>query len=101
MIAAVRKELLLQWRTRAQFMSVFIFGATALLLFSFGVGFTTYLHRIVRPKELTPWGTPKQAARMIKCVCDECGWTFRAARSWIEKGLPSCSCGDGVFIVQE
>lgn len=38
MIAAVRKELLLQWRTRAQFMSVFIFGATALLLFSFGVG---------------------------------------------------------------
>lgn len=38
MIAAIRKELLLQWRTRAQFMSVFIFGATALLLFSFGVG---------------------------------------------------------------
>jgi len=24
------------------------------VLFSFGVGFTTYLHRIVRPKELTP-----------------------------------------------
>lgn len=38
MIAALRKELLLQWRTRAQFMSVFVFGATALLLFSFGVG---------------------------------------------------------------
>jgi len=38
MRAALRKELLLQWRTRAQFMSVFIFGATALLLFSFGVG---------------------------------------------------------------
>ncbi len=38
MIAALRKELLLQWRSRAQFFSVFIFGATALLLFSFGVG---------------------------------------------------------------
>jgi heme exporter protein B len=38
MIAALRKELLLQWRTRAQLMSVFVFGATALLLFSFGVG---------------------------------------------------------------
>ncbi len=38
MRAALRKELLLQWRTRAQFMSVFIFGATALLLFSFGIG---------------------------------------------------------------
>ena len=38
MIAALRKELLLQWRTRAQFLAVFVFGATSLLLFSFGVG---------------------------------------------------------------
>ncbi|HEX9162499.1 MAG TPA: heme exporter protein CcmB [Thermoanaerobaculia bacterium] len=38
MIAALRKEVLLQWRTRTQFIAVFIFGATALLLFSFGVG---------------------------------------------------------------
>ena len=38
MIAALRKELLLQWRSRSQFFAVFIFGATALLLFSFGVG---------------------------------------------------------------
>jgi heme exporter protein B len=37
-IAALRKELLLQWRTRAQFLAVFVFGATALLLFSFAVG---------------------------------------------------------------
>jgi len=36
--AALRKELLLQWRTRAQFMAVFVFGASALLLFSFAVG---------------------------------------------------------------
>jgi len=38
MIAALRKEILLQWRTRAQMFAVFIFGATSLLLFSFGVG---------------------------------------------------------------
>ncbi len=39
MLAAVlRKELLLQWRTRAQLMAVFVFGAAALLLFSFAVG---------------------------------------------------------------
>lgn len=38
MIHALRKELLLQWRTRAQFMAVFVFGAAALLLFSFAVG---------------------------------------------------------------
>jgi heme exporter protein B len=38
MIAALRKELLLQWRSRTQFIAVFIFGAASLLLFSFGVG---------------------------------------------------------------
>jgi heme exporter protein B len=38
MIAAIRKELLLQWRTRGQFMAVFVFGAAALLLFSFAIG---------------------------------------------------------------
>ena len=38
MIAALRKELLLQWRTRAQMVAVFVFGATSLLLFSFAVG---------------------------------------------------------------
>jgi len=36
--AALRKELLLQWRTRSQLMAVFVFGATTLLLFSFGIG---------------------------------------------------------------
>jgi len=36
--AALRKELLLQWKTRTQLMAVFVFGATSLLLFSFAVG---------------------------------------------------------------
>jgi heme exporter protein B len=38
MIAALRKELFLQWRSRSQFMAVFVFGAASLLLFSFGIG---------------------------------------------------------------
>lgn len=38
MISALRKEFLLQWRTRAQAVAVFVFGATALLLFSFAIG---------------------------------------------------------------
>ncbi len=38
MIHALRKEFLLQWRTRAQAVAVFVFGATSLLLFSFAVG---------------------------------------------------------------
>lgn len=36
--AALRKEFLIQWRTRSQLMAVFVFGATSLLLFSFGIG---------------------------------------------------------------
>lgn len=36
--AALRKEFVLQWRTRAQFFAVFVFGATSLLLFSFAIG---------------------------------------------------------------
>jgi heme exporter protein B len=35
---ALAKDLLLQWRTRAQVVAIFLFGATALLLFSFAVG---------------------------------------------------------------
>jgi heme exporter protein B len=37
-IHALQKEFLLQWRGRAQAVAVFVFGATALLLFSFAVG---------------------------------------------------------------
>jgi len=38
LFAALRKEILLQWRTRAQILAIFVFGATALLLFSFAIG---------------------------------------------------------------
>jgi len=37
-VAALRKDLLLQWRTRSQLVAVFVFGASALLLFSFAIG---------------------------------------------------------------
>jgi heme exporter protein B len=36
--AALRKEVLIGWRARGQMMAVFVFGAAALLLFSFAVG---------------------------------------------------------------
>jgi heme exporter protein B len=38
MITALRKEFLLQWRTRSQGVAIFVFGATSLLLFSFAIG---------------------------------------------------------------
>jgi heme exporter protein B len=37
-IGALRKEFLLQWRSRAQAFAAFIFGSTSLLLFSFAIG---------------------------------------------------------------
>jgi heme exporter protein B len=43
--AALRKEALLSWRTRAQILAIFVFGATALFLFSFAVGPDTLLLR--------------------------------------------------------
>jgi heme exporter protein B len=38
LLAALRKDFLLQWRTRAQVLAILIFGATSLLLFSFAIG---------------------------------------------------------------
>lgn len=38
LVAALRKEMLLQLRTRAQLAAIFVFGASALLLFSFAIG---------------------------------------------------------------
>jgi heme exporter protein B len=37
-MAAFRKDMLLQWRGRAQVAAIFVFGATSLLLFSFAIG---------------------------------------------------------------
>jgi heme exporter protein B len=36
--SAIRKDVLLQWRTKSEMMAVFVFGAASLLLFSFAVG---------------------------------------------------------------
>jgi heme exporter protein B len=47
--AALHKEALLQWRGRAQLIAVLVFGATALLLFSFAVGPNSELLRPIAP----------------------------------------------------
>lgn len=44
--AALRKELLLQWRSLARIVAVLVFGATAILLFSFALEDTTQLTRM-------------------------------------------------------
>ena len=38
LLAALRKEALIQWHSRAQLLAVYLFGAASLLLFSFAIG---------------------------------------------------------------
>ena len=38
----------------------------------------------------------KQSTRMLKAVCDECGYTVRLTQKWVDVGLPTCPCGGGM-----
>jgi hypothetical protein len=48
-----------------------------------------YPHGALTPGGISSRG-PKQTTRMIKVTCASCGYTLRAARSWIELGVPQC-----------
>ena len=40
---------------------------------------------------------PKQSTRMIKVLCEDCGYTLRASRTWLTHGVPVCpnpDCGN-------
>lgn len=47
-------------------------------------------------------GPAKQTTRMIKAECEACGFTFRAARTWLEAAesltCPDASCGGSVEV---
>lgn len=34
--------------------------------------------------------------RLRKVSCEDCGYTIRMARSWMEVGLPTCPCGSAM-----
>jgi hypothetical protein len=36
----------------------------------------------------------KQTTRMLKVECPACGYLVRTTRQWLEKGLPTCPCGE-------
>ncbi len=37
----------------------------------------------------------KQTTRLVKCECEECGYTVRTTGKWLETyGAPICPCGD-------
>lgn len=39
----------------------------------------------------------KQKARMHKAACEECGYTVRVARKWLDVGPPLCPSGHGAM----
>lgn len=34
-------------------------------------------------------------SRMLKCVCQSCGYTARITKTWLDKGEPECACKNG------
>lgn len=36
----------------------------------------------------------KQATRLLKCECEECGYTVRTTKKWLEVGAPICPQDD-------
>lgn len=50
--------------------------------------------------KLTPQKKPPQATRMLKFVCPKCGWAARTSQKWIDLGLPTCACGEGMEVVE-
>lgn len=39
-----------------------------------------------------------QTTRMIKLLCEDCGYTVRTTQKWIDEGLPSCPFGDEMIV---
>jgi hypothetical protein len=37
-----------------------------------------------------------QSTRMLKVICDECGYTVRTTRKWLDIGMPQCPDGDAM-----
>ncbi len=33
------------------------------------------------------------STRLLKCQCENCGYTIRVTRKWMATGLPTCVCG--------
>lgn len=45
-------------------------------------------------------GRKKQGTRMIKLVCDDCGWSCRTAQKNVDAGLPVCHCGGEINVAE-
>lgn len=57
-----------------------------------------YPHASLESKVTT---VKKQGTRMLKMSCIACGYTVRAAKKWLDRGLPSCPCNGSKFEAEE
>ncbi len=49
-----------------------------------------HLARVVAAVDISQ--QPKQATRLLKIVCDSCGYTMRVTAMWLAKRAPLCDC---------
>jgi hypothetical protein len=40
--------------------------------------------------------TKRHPTRLRKVACEDCGYTIRMARSWMDRGFPVCPCGQAM-----
>lgn len=41
-------------------------------------------------------GKSSAGGRLLKCECPGCGYVIRTTQKWIDVGLPTCVCGEGM-----
>lgn len=46
-------------------------------------------------------GRKPQATNMLKVMCEECGYTIRTTRKWLDKGTPLCLCNSQPMSLKE
>jgi hypothetical protein len=44
--------------------------------------------------------TVKQTTRLIKCQCQDCGYTVRTTAKWLEVGTPICQCNGEPMVAE-
>lgn len=73
-----------------------IYGYGLTKLAAPGVAFLnkfTFKRELFELSRLSPVRRKKVGSRLVKCVCENCGYAIRTTRQWIDRGLPTCCCG--------
>jgi hypothetical protein len=45
--------------------------------------------------------TKKDGTRLLKVMCEDCGYVVRTTQKWIDVGFPTCPCGGGMELDQK